>query len=682
MTKWCLFWAIVQILDKISHKYNKNSRHSAIIKPPKSAGKVQIEYFNGGMQVQDKCARNPDIRLAGSEDIFKMDIVAKKGWLKAGIACALALMMVVAGVTFLVIGGHTAAAQSADYGEYNAEAVYEEAAYEIEVYEEYQSEYAYAEYAYEAEGAELEDAPDAPEGGFVGIVPASTAEFTFDFGGNPYYSFPLALDGFRTVTNPPEFHFVHQDYYYEHMEGQSYNIREAVPEGYPDLIFTPGGPWSGWQEGRQILFFDGAPESVYQASVRIYNSLWGDHQTGTTLVNIQRTISFVDIQGGNVDRLNRDVSTAPGHGQEGFAPEPGRTYNESAIPANQEPVSNPTTITVGRSHPDSGVGFADTHGDMVLGSTTTDASDPYFASNWSITGPGVSVTNVPLNGENLDIDLLSDSRFQTDGVSHFIPGEIYEVRVRIQESTPDGFPAKGNIWSYSYATFTFYPPTLEKEVCSEEAEVGEVVTYTLTIDNTTNNPNDMTFADFMVRDNLDNRVTFVQDSVVVTGVSAGSYTVIAPVGTGTPPAGGVLEVEFDYLPPDFVTITFDAMMLPSAAGQTIPNTAYLFGPDRDNPLDEDDAVVVVPEPPLPPPGEQVPPQGTTPGPGAGAGTDNRPTRQPGVGPKTGDVGNADMHLLYMKIALVVVVIAICGIACVGRAEVARRKAERTIKLLH
>jgi len=311
---------------------------------------------------------------------------------------------------------------------------------------------------------------------------------------------------------------------------------------------------------------------------------WQSPRSSTIFINVQRTNSFVHIQGGDVIRYNRDVSTAINRGQAGFGHEPGRDFvNESSEPGRQIPVNNPSTITVGRvdnTHPFDG---------MLLYGDNLPAN--HSVSYWSITGPNINTGNIPLTDETYEIDLINDPRFinpaftQTN-VSLFVPGAVYTVRVRVHEETRDNFPSDPNIWSYSEATFRFDPPTLEKSVSEDEAELGDEVTYTLTIDNTSNN---LTFADILVRDELDPRVSILADTIEI-ALQSGAAVAGATHNSGE---DGVLEVHFLTLPPEIIVISFDVRIwCATAAGQNIPNIAYLLGPpdgNGDRPIiDEDD----------------------------------------------------------------------------------------------
>lgn len=133
------------------------------------------------------------------------------------------------------------------------------------------------------------------------------------------------------------------------------------------------------------------------------------------------------------------------------------------------------------------------------------------------------------------------------------------------------------------------PPSLTKEANRETANVGDTIKYTLTV----NNPNNVNLFDFVVVDNiLTNLVTFQAGTVQVNGVDA-DYSFV----------DGQLRIYLEVLPVGDTVITFDVVVLPTAAGLEIPNIAYLYGPptiDEETgeevrrPVSEDDAIVRVP----------------------------------------------------------------------------------------
>jgi len=424
---------------------------------------------------------------------------------------------------------------------------------------------------------------------FVHNIPPELTNFSG--GGNPIMA----------ITNPIEFVW-HHAFIYNLANGWAETVHGYRLEMDPFILIGEVGFITGIGFGQDIptsISFRDLPEAAYTLTIAVREQEalgvplpdsafgtgqgWISPQSGTTRVNIQRTSSFIRFDGiSDICPISdplcvEDSSLSPDGSQyDNFRPESDIDPDTGLDIRNDSadwtgPVSNPSTITVGRPAHDTSVGYT---------------------STWTISGP--DIPNITGTGTT-PINLATHLDLVDNGVSIFTPGVEYEITVTITETvvttiTPGlDFPS-ADIRSTSTATFIFDPPTLDKEVAPELANVGDVVTYTLTVDNVANNPLGLTFADFLVTDTLDSRVTFIPDTVIVDGVSAWEYDF----------AAGTLEVELEYLPPRLITITFDARVLPTAAGERIPNTAYLYGPadstgNRGESLDDSEAHVDVPD---------------------------------------------------------------------------------------
>jgi len=235
----------------------------------------------------------------------------------------------------------------------------------------------------EGEDVDEEDL-DLPEDGGVGISPLTTGRFILNLEHSntvaPAWFFPLApvdssgflwsnddfpQNGYITMTNPQNIVLSHHDYELNISEIMGFHISRMHTLGSPRFDRFFGGDYINQGTGANPIinnetnYLATASEGFYRFTMLVAPALelLVERDSGWMFVNIQRTASFVNIQGGDVPRLNRDVSTANGQGQDGFGHEPGRTpYSESAVFANQIPVRYPTTLVVGR--------YVSNHGDL------------------------------------------------------------------------------------------------------------------------------------------------------------------------------------------------------------------------------------------------------------------------------------------------------------------------------
>jgi len=362
------------------------------------------------------------------------------------------------------------------------------------------------------------------------------------------------------------------------------------------------------------------PQGIYE--IHMHGYWWGldytDYNNGDSgfiFNNIQRTSSFVDIDG---TRITEDSSMCPIVASNIVNPDSGE-YIRCDSETLPEPVLNPSVITVGRPE-------FEVHGQYTATWVIEDENGNVVA-----TGTGTAPIDVHTHPD------LGDS---------LIPGIIYTVRVTITEvvtidsdqniyfpvdpNHPDGFisesigrfvfendndePIPGTIPN----TAILYCVDGEDEVeCGRDTEIvvvlqhpsitkgvnvapgtpveiGEYVTYTLTV----TNPNEVNLYDYIVVDNL--------AGGVLIGVR---YIEVDPdVGYEILSTTGELSVLLDYLPADgSVTITFQARVAPGTPVGPVLNVVHLYDYDPetgDRTFVEDcDEVIILEEEPTTAPTE-------------------------------------------------------------------------------
>jgi len=142
-----------------------------------------------------------------------------------------------------------------------------------------------------------------------------------------------------------------------------------------------------------------------------------------------------------------------------------------------------------------------------------------------------------------------------------------------------GFLGSWIFWNYSNVRIdTLELPTLTKRVSDDVAQVGDVLTYTLRV----NNPNeDDVINDFLLVDILDTElVRFVAGSVRI-GSEFIEYTFDYQTGR--------LEIWLEELDPGNTNVLFDVIVLNAAVARgEILNTAFIYGPPIPDPLADDE----------------------------------------------------------------------------------------------
>ena len=273
------------------------------------------------------------------------------------------------------------------------------------------------------------------------------------------------------------------------------------------------------------------------------------NQASSINVNIQRTSSFVDIEGNTTS-------------------------------TEENPVRQPSTVTVGRPS-------SDTYGNYRYYWRIVDVA----------TNNVVNINGVPQNGHsvgtltaNINIQGDRDEYFASHGphdidVSQFPPG-LFRVYMTVREIVPFGFPYY-NIYHESIGYFEIiHPPRIEKEANRIVSSVNDVITYKITV----TNPNHVNLdGEFVVVDVLDTRfVHFVPGTLTVNGIPLSENDFSYNAGTG------VLRVYLDGLPANSETIIrFGARVQGAALGQVIRNIAVLERPDDDD-IPSDEVLVPVP----------------------------------------------------------------------------------------
>lgn len=201
-------------------------------------------------------------------------------------------------------------------------------------------------------------------------------------------------------------------------------------------------------------------------------------------------------------------------------------------------------------------------------------------------GVGSGTTGTGLGNSNEDMVL---------DVSAFQPG-LYHVVNTVEEFEPQMpgqpgvyFPRDTDQIIHSTEGAFYLPPlmpTIEKSANVTESAVGEVVTYTLRVEN----PNELrALLDVRVVDALDtDLVELVRGSLQIDGETVGYRF-----------ENGRIEVDIDYLlPNETIDITFDVTVLAEAEGEQIPNVAHLYIYDEEEGrmilADEDEWEIEVP----------------------------------------------------------------------------------------
>jgi len=333
-----------------------------------------------------------------------------------------------------------------------------------------------------------------------------------------------------------------------------------------NVVFPPvnGVSATAYGEGNVTNFFNGGwpshggvygPEGLYD--LELFGHFVEDrgHQLSFVRVVMQRTSSFVDIEG-----------------------------NTSSTLVN--PARQPDTVTVGR--PDGynaeGRGEADTYGNYR-----------YF---WTITN--VLTNEVVQNGHSLNASTSIDEQGERGeysvahgprdiDVSQFPPG-VFRVDVTVREIVREGWPGDNTIYHSSYGYFEIIrPPSITKSANRDVISVGGTITYTITV----NNPNHIDLeGEFVVIDRLHSSfVSFIPGSVRITHgnteLEGATYAFDGPTRE--------LRVTLEPLLRGNTVITFRVDVLRPASGQLIPNYAVLQTPGDDDDLKSDEIRVPVPE---------------------------------------------------------------------------------------
>ena len=403
----------------------------------------------------------------------------------------------------------------------------------------------------------------------------------------------------RQYINHPDFHGVFDDHLLAWTIGHSYEI------SYAGSVLEENA-------GNYINFFnEERPEGTYLVQITGHHGKLdeqgnqvpvgpGAEQNARIAILIQRTESFVDIDG------NR-TSTA------------------------SNPVENPTMVQVGR------------HEDDTFG---------HYRYVWQIvnvlTGEVVQEGETNNSVSDIDVQGARSEYAEAHGphsvnVSDFNPGK-YRVVVTVREIVSVGYP-DDDIHHTSIGYFIIpvdadpdpdptpepgtipntailycvdgedevecdrddeivellVRPSIEKDVnvsAGETVEIGEYVTYTLTV----NNPNDVGIEDFLVVDNLANGALTGVRNVVVS--SDYGYEVLSMTGE--------LSVFLEYLPANgSIIITFEARIAEGTAPGPVVNTVYLYNYDPETGdrelINDDEAEVILEEQPTEPPVDPLDP---------------------------------------------------------------------------
>ena len=180
-------------------------------------------------------------------------------------------------------------------------------------------------------------------------------------------------------------------------------------------------------EADTIDFFNvPRPEGFYVIHFNGHHDGSQNMDAGYVFVNIQRTSSFVNIDGVSITQDSSLCLTVEGT----IDPDTGELVrcDSAALPA---PVINPSVITVGRpAH--------DVHGEYTVTWTIVDEEDGELVAEGTGTAP-IDVHTHPGLRDRLALD------------------RIYTITVTVTETTPDGFPHDAGIVSQSIGRFEIVP---------------------------------------------------------------------------------------------------------------------------------------------------------------------------------------------------------------------------------
>lgn len=218
-------------------------------------------------------------------------------------------------------------------------------------------------------------------------------------------------------------------------------------------------------------------------------------------------------------------------------------------------------------------------------------SDARWANNWASPSepPATTYYALPYYALYIDASVVFSNNVAHRGPA-FPPVNPEVTAIETSTSGNSVYPVHAGVFSPSDHLLNNYDINfwtsgeLEKEVSVEQANVGERITYTITVRNTTPF---VSLEQIQVVDPIDiTRLNVATGSIAITFMDG------EPMANATyefNPETGVLEVDVaalyrpewwdDLIMPYFI-ITFDAYILPSAACGEIDNAAFLFISDR------------------------------------------------------------------------------------------------------